>query len=136
MRLREPAYPFPAAPLADSLRVRPQVYLDAVPVLLILLPAAFVLFQIGVGHGTLTVLAPLLELALVGLSILPDFRAVSFHVGIPKVARIGLLQVGKIVGALALENALSKVALVVAAIGPSVLAKAVFLRVFELPDVL
>ena len=58
---------------------------------LIPLPWTIVLFLIRVGHAALSVLPPFLELAGVHFSVIPDFSAISFHIGIFELASVGFL---------------------------------------------
>lgn len=98
---------------------------------LIPLPWTVVLFLIRVGHTALSVLPPLLELAGVHFSIMPDFSAIPLHVGIFELASVGFLQVCKEVDAMAIEHSIREVALIVAAISPCVKAFSVLFALLE-----
>lgn len=132
---RDPADPLAPPPLTNALCAHLEVHLQTGPVLLVLLPRALILLLVWVGHGSFAVLASLLELTDVAFSIEPLLSAVTIHVCIFEVASVGLLKIGEIVSPVAFENALRKVSLVVATVGPFVLAISVFLRVFKLADI-
>ena len=102
----------------------------------ILLPVTSVLSLVWIGHRSLTILAALLKVTNVDFAVQPDLFAEAFHVCIPELPCVSLLQVCEVVCSFAIKDAVLEVTLVVACICPLVATMAIFLALFKMPYVL
>ena len=127
----KPLEPLAFLPLALALLSGFHVNHYSVSVLLVVLPAAYVLLSIRPLVSAFAVFYAVFKIADVSLSISPNFDSFSLHVAVSELALISLLDVSKKILSVPFELAIHEVSLIVRAILPLKFSFAVFLSRVE-----
>jgi len=119
-------------PLSLLLRLLFVIIIYSQPVHLVSFPAPNVFVLVWPLESSFPILLPILEVPFIPPPIIPDLCALPFHIAHSELAFVPLIQVSKIVFAIALKLAIKEVSIIKAAIFPLEPSLSILLSLIEL----